>query len=142
MHNENRLRRRIDKSENKYWKNSYTECIIHRNCAVRRPVDCGRNSAVECQLPKLDVEGSNPFARFIPTDYRSMARRYVTKIALVYTDGLPKREKMRLPNPGHRHSFVFDIEPFGAGQCCLCIAAELCTEAGRNPLQNRIRNLP
>ncbi len=25
---------------------------------------CGRNSAVECQLPKLDVEGSSPFARF------------------------------------------------------------------------------
>jgi integrase len=24
----------------------------------------GRNSVVECQLPKLDVEGSNPFARF------------------------------------------------------------------------------
>ena len=24
---------------------------------------CGRNSVVECQLPKLDVEGSNPFAR-------------------------------------------------------------------------------
>jgi hypothetical protein len=23
----------------------------------------GRNSAVECQLPKLNVEGSNPFAR-------------------------------------------------------------------------------
>ena len=23
----------------------------------------GRNSVVECQLPKLDVEGSNPFAR-------------------------------------------------------------------------------
>ena len=26
---------------------------------------CGRNSVVECQLPKLDVEGSNPFARFV-----------------------------------------------------------------------------
>ncbi len=25
---------------------------------------CGRNSAVECQLPKLDVVGSNPIARF------------------------------------------------------------------------------
>ena len=25
--------------------------------------ECGRNSVVECQLPKLDVEGSNPFAR-------------------------------------------------------------------------------
>ena len=26
---------------------------------------CGRNSAVECQLPKLDVAGSNPVARFV-----------------------------------------------------------------------------
>ena len=24
---------------------------------------CGRNSVVECQLPKLDVRGSNPLAR-------------------------------------------------------------------------------
>jgi hypothetical protein len=24
-----------------------------------------RNSAVECKLPKLDVEGSTPFARFL-----------------------------------------------------------------------------
>ncbi len=24
----------------------------------------GRNSVVECSLPKADVEGSNPFARF------------------------------------------------------------------------------
>ncbi len=24
---------------------------------------CGRNSVVECQLPKLDVAGSNPVAR-------------------------------------------------------------------------------
>src|SRR5262245_27063051 len=29
---------------------------------IRR--QCGRNSAVECQLPKLDVAGSNPVARF------------------------------------------------------------------------------
>ena len=27
-------------------------------------VICGRNSVVECQLPKLDVGGSNPLARF------------------------------------------------------------------------------
>ena len=26
---------------------------------------CGRNSAVECHLPKVDVEGSSPFARSI-----------------------------------------------------------------------------
>ena len=26
---------------------------------------CGRNSAVECQLPKLDVVGSIPIARYI-----------------------------------------------------------------------------
>jgi hypothetical protein len=28
-----------------------------------RKLVCGRNSAVECQLPKLDVAGSNPVAR-------------------------------------------------------------------------------
>ncbi len=25
--------------------------------------ECGRNSGVECQLPKLEVAGSNPVAR-------------------------------------------------------------------------------
>ncbi len=25
----------------------------------------GSNSAVECKLPKLDVEGSTPFSRFV-----------------------------------------------------------------------------
>jgi hypothetical protein len=32
-----------------------------------RPVaiTSGRNSVVECQLPKLDVVGSNPIARFL-----------------------------------------------------------------------------
>jgi hypothetical protein len=32
--------------------------IICRNLLI-----CGRNSAVECQLPKLKVTGSNPAAR-------------------------------------------------------------------------------
>ena len=32
---------------------------------VYRTIPCGRNSAVECQLPKLDVGGSNPLARFL-----------------------------------------------------------------------------
>ena len=31
---------------------------------VLRKGFCGRNSVVECQLPKLDVVGSNPIARF------------------------------------------------------------------------------
>jgi hypothetical protein len=30
---------------------------------VQSPPNCGRNSVVECQLPKLDVVGSNPIAR-------------------------------------------------------------------------------
>jgi hypothetical protein len=31
---------------------------------LRRPGrPCGRNSVVECQLPKLDVAGSNPVSR-------------------------------------------------------------------------------
>ena len=34
---------------------------------------CGRNSAVECQLPKLDVVGSSPIAR-------SKLNQVVTKI--------------------------------------------------------------
>jgi hypothetical protein len=33
-------------------------------CSARREKHCGRNSVVECQLPKLDVVGSNPIARF------------------------------------------------------------------------------
>jgi hypothetical protein len=32
--------------------------IIHRKLLI-----CGRNSVVECQLPKLKVAGSNPVAR-------------------------------------------------------------------------------
>ena len=32
-----------------------------------RAPDCGRNSVVECQLPKLDVGGSNPLARYHKT---------------------------------------------------------------------------
>ena len=35
----------------------------HRNRLTKDEL-CGRNSAVECQLPKLDVAGSNPVARF------------------------------------------------------------------------------
>ncbi len=36
--------------------------IITREQTTNRS-SCGRNSAVECQLPKLDVAGSNPVAR-------------------------------------------------------------------------------
>ena len=38
-----------------------------RESASLREHSCGRNSVVECQLPKLDVEGSNPFARYVVT---------------------------------------------------------------------------
>ena len=42
-------------------------CVVASICLPRAgPISvflCGRNSVVECQLPKLDVEGSNPFAR-------------------------------------------------------------------------------
>ena len=34
----------------------------------------GRNSVVECQLPKLDVGGSNPLARFFWVPHRSFAK--------------------------------------------------------------------
>jgi hypothetical protein len=36
---------------------------IFYNIGVRKRF-CGRNSVAECQLPKLDVGGSNPLARF------------------------------------------------------------------------------
>ena len=39
-------------------------CASMRDGATPCQKPCGRNSVVECQLPKLDVEGSNPFARF------------------------------------------------------------------------------
>ena len=36
---------------------------------VRKPhLLCGCNSVVECKLPKLDVAGSNPVARFFNTE--------------------------------------------------------------------------
>jgi hypothetical protein len=35
---------------------------LQRNKETVFPI-CGRNSAVECQLPKLDVVGSSPIAR-------------------------------------------------------------------------------
>ncbi len=43
-------------------------------------VICGRNSAVECQLPKLKVAGSNPVARSItaqqdPNEYNNREHR-------------------------------------------------------------------
>jgi hypothetical protein len=34
-------------------------------------VCCGRNSVVECQLPKLDVVGSNPIARFFISELKA-----------------------------------------------------------------------
>jgi hypothetical protein len=33
---------------------------------------CGRNSAVECQLPKLKVAGSNPVARSNTTKIKAI----------------------------------------------------------------------
>ncbi len=39
------------------------EAIKRLNANPYSTTTCGRNSVVECQLPKLDVEGSNPFAR-------------------------------------------------------------------------------
>ncbi len=50
------------------------------NCSARNPRFvvqnrvCGRNSVVECQLPKLDVGGSNPLAR---CEHNLFAERYL-----------------------------------------------------------------
>ena len=43
-------RQTVAKGRDYYWLDSH---------------NCGRNSVVECQLPKLDVGGSNPLARFL-----------------------------------------------------------------------------
>ncbi len=37
--------------------------VLYNNINLRKYL-CGRNSVAECQLPKLDVGGSNPLARF------------------------------------------------------------------------------
>jgi hypothetical protein len=45
----------------------YLFCVnigIGEDIQKREHLPSGRNSAVECKLPKLDVEGSIPFARF------------------------------------------------------------------------------
>ncbi len=40
-------------------------CFVRLDLLVPKGrVVCGRNSVVECQLPKLNVVGSNPIARF------------------------------------------------------------------------------
>ncbi len=44
------------------WEKSYI-----KNALAAKGVTCGRNSAVECQLPKLDVAGSTPVARSHPS---------------------------------------------------------------------------
>ena len=48
-------------------------CDSMRDGAMPCQKPCGRNSVVECQLPKLDVEGSNPFARFL-ADVRNVSQ--------------------------------------------------------------------
>ena len=49
-----------------------------------RPPDCGRNSAVECQLPKLDVAGSNPVARF----FTSLSKPAMPYYEFLWTDDI------------------------------------------------------
>ena len=47
-------------------------CEKMRTSATPHKNDCGRNSVVECQLPKLDVVGSNPIARYRLTFVRGL----------------------------------------------------------------------
>jgi hypothetical protein len=44
---------------------SYEKCFSGNIASVRVSKSSGRNSMVECQLPKLDVAGSIPVARSI-----------------------------------------------------------------------------
>ena len=44
----------------------------------------GRNSAVECQLPKLDVAGSNPVARF----FTSLSKPAMPYYEFLWTDDI------------------------------------------------------
>ena len=46
----------------------------------------GRNSVVECQLPKLDVGGSNPLARFFSHLAGCCQRVLITVITLIVKD--------------------------------------------------------
>ena len=49
----------------------------------------GRNSVVECQLPKLDVGGSNPLARFF-SPFVSCCQRVLTYCYNVIWVGCPE----------------------------------------------------
>lgn len=42
-------------------QNNSSNCGIKNFCSIM--IICGRNSVVECNLPKVDVEGSSPFVR-------------------------------------------------------------------------------
>ena len=41
------------------------ESKIDKNNSIFQEIECGSNSVVECQLPKLDVAGSSPVSRSI-----------------------------------------------------------------------------
>ena len=48
----------------------------------------GRNSAVECQLPKLDVVGSNPIARFQHIGVNGPAKSFIFNGLLIVSTHL------------------------------------------------------
>ncbi len=59
---------------------------MRRNCAaVQARETCGRNSVVECQLPKLNVVGSSPIARFQKSTLETIAQQ---KTVLYLDDSL------------------------------------------------------
>ena len=62
--------------------------------ACRRS-SCGRNSAVECQLPKLDVAGSTPVARFLSNTRISQGLRWSLRHPLRRPCGDRQREVRR-----------------------------------------------
>ena len=44
-------------------QNNSSNCGIKNFCSIM--IICGRNSVVECNLPKVDVAGSSPVSRFL-----------------------------------------------------------------------------
>jgi hypothetical protein len=72
---------------------------------------CGRNSVVECQLPKLDVVGSNPIARFFGVKMGVRLRQSLVagRPSLVGALFLGQKQGFRFRNVHKRSTFDRNI---------------------------------
>ncbi len=60
-------------------------CFVRLDLLVPKGrIVCGRNSVVECQLPKLNVVGSNPIARFFEKSLRLSITQGLSRQLLRY----------------------------------------------------------